>query len=177
MNKNTAPVIWLTGISGAGKTTLSRKLKKHLSDRCPTELLDGDEVRDFFGGDLGYSRSERIFNVKRIAFASKLLADNGITTIVANIAPYYEVRDFIRAKISNYVQIYVQVSFNEAARRDVKGYYKKFQSQEMSQLIGADDGYDVPRAPNIIIETEKETEEESLVRILRHLNSQRIGAQ
>lgn len=168
MSDRPAHVIWFTGISGAGKTTLAQGVRERLAG-CRVLLLDGDEVRDFFEGDLGYSRAERIINVRRIAFAAKLLADCGITVLVANIAPYYEVRDFIRRKIPQYIQIYVRASLETVRRRDVKGHYANFDSGGMDSLVGLDDAYDPPRAPHLTIDTDEQSIPASLDAILAYL--------
>lgn len=148
-------VVWLTGISGAGKTTLGSHISVWLEQRGHrVEFLDGDKVRDFFNNDLGYSREERVLNVTRICFAAKLLAEHGVTVVVANIAPYYEVRDFIRRRLDKYIQIYVKISVEGARNRDAKGHYADFNSGILSQLIGVDDVYDVPRNPDLVIDTE-----------------------
>jgi len=170
-----AYVIWLTGISGSGKTTLGLKIKKELNHKYEyVEFLDGDVVRDFFENDLGYTRQERIFNVKRIAFAAKLLVENNVNVIVANIAPYYEVRSFIRKHIKNYIQIYVNVTLEEARKRDVHGHYEKFDNGQIENLIGLDDAYDEPRNPNLTVHTTEETEEESLAKIMKYLEDKGI---
>lgn len=167
-----AYVVWLTGISGAGKTTLGQALKKELEKKYDRiEFLDGDLVRDFFENDLGYTRKERILNIKRIAFAAMLLAKNGINVIVANIAPYYEVRDFIRKHIKNYVQVYLKVSHEEVRKRDAKGFYKRHEKGELKNLIGMDDIYDVPRKPDLVIDTERESIEKALDKILNYLKA------
>ena len=164
-------VIWLTGISGSGKTTLAKSLKAKLAKKSvAAEVLDGDDVRAFFESDLGYSRRERIMNVKRIAFAAMLLARNGTNVIVANIAPYYEVRDFIRRKISNYIQIYLKTSVSKVMERDPKGHYRQAKEGKLKDLIGVDDAYDVPRRPDLIVETDKETVAESVLKIMNFLN-------
>jgi len=161
-------IVWLTGISGAGKTTLANSLFEEFKKRqLPVTILDGDKVRDFFEGDLGYSRQERIMNVRRIAFTAHELCQNGVNVIVANIAPYYEVRDFIRRKLSaNYIQIYLKVSLDEVTRRDVKGLYKQFNTGNLENIIGADDGYDVPRNPDLVIQTGNEDAQTSLKKII-----------
>lgn len=174
MTSNT-PVIWLTGISGAGKTTLALRLAERFrAEGKAYEILDGDAVREFFENDLGHTRKERILNVKRIAFAAALLARHGVTAIVANIAPYFEVRDFIRKKIPDYVQIYVRASVAEAARRDVKGHYARAKSGKMANMIGVDDSYDVPRRADLVVDTEKESVEESMEKILAFLQQKGV---
>ncbi len=166
-----AYVIWLTGISGSGKTTLSLKIKDELEKKYGNvEFMDGDIVREFFEDDLGYTRKERIFNVKRIAFAAMLLAKNGTHVIVANIAPYYEVRDFIRMHIEKYIQIYLQISIEEAMRRDIKGHYIKYRKGELNNLVGVDDNYDIPRNPDLVVDTGKEAVEESIHKIMNFLS-------
>ncbi len=163
----TKPVIWLTGISGSGKSTIANLLHEEFTKLgVSSVILDGDIVRKFFEGDLGYTRAERIMNVRRIAFAAKMLAECGTTVIVANIAPYYGVRQFIRAKTPNYVQVYVKASLDEVIRRDVQGHYAKYLAGEMTNIIGADEPYDVPRSPDIELDTEIETPDISCRRIL-----------
>lgn len=170
-----AKVIWLTGLSGSGKTTLGLRLKAELEKKYGrVELLDGDAVRDFFENDLGYSRKERILNVKRIAFAAMLVARNGTHVIVANIAPYYEVRDFIRKHIKDYIQIYLNASVEKVMERDVKGQYAKYKSGQMNNLIGIDDQYDIPRNPHLVIDTANESVGESLNRIMNYLKAQGV---
>lgn len=151
-----AKIIWLTGISGAGKSTIAEKLANdfHAKNEKVT-ILDGDVVRDFFENDLGYSRSDRIFNVKRIAFAAKLLADVGQNVIVANIAPYCEVRDFVRRKLGDYyIQVFLNCSLKEAIERDVKGLYKLAKEGKINNLIGVDDVYEPPRNPHLKVDSE-----------------------
>lgn len=168
-------VLWLTGISGSGKTTLGLKLKFELEKKYRyIELIDGDSVREFFGDDLGYTRKERIMNVKRITFAATLVAKNGTNVIVANIAPYYEVRDYIRTKIKNYIQIYLRISLERAMNRDVKGNYAKYKKGELSNIIGLDDKYDVPRNPALVVDTGLESVDESLHKIMSFLNTKGI---
>jgi len=165
-------VIWLTGISGSGKTTLGKGLYDVLCKRYSrVEFIDGDSVRSFFEDDLGYSRAERIMNVKRIAFAARLLALQGVQVVVANIAPYYEVRDFIRRHSKNYIQIYCEISLADVQKRDVKGHYARYAQGELTNLLGLDDTYDIPRTPDCIVHTGCETIEDSLQRIMACLET------
>lgn len=168
-------VIWLTGISGAGKSTLAHRLLLEFQKReIPVEILDGDEIRAFFESDLGYTRKERMLNVRRIAFAAHLLSKHGVNVIVANIAPYYEVRDFIRRKIPNYFQVYVEASDEVVKKRDVKGFYKKVANGLMSNMVGQDDVYDIPRRPDIVVRTDRQSIEESFVKIKEALIEKEI---
>lgn len=164
-------IIWLTGLSGAGKTTIGLMLVDVLKNLgIKTYLLDGDVVREFFESDLGYTRSERIFNVRRIAFAADVLSLNDITVVVANMAPYYEVRDFIRRKLGEkYIQIYLATTFEKVKERDVKGLYAKFLNGTMNNLIGADDAYEIPRRPHLTINTAEQTVDESMETLCRYL--------
>ena len=163
-------VIWFTGISGAGKTTVATLLQERFdSDGLENELLDGDVVRQYFDDDLGYTEKERIQNITRTAYAAGLLSKHGIIAIVAVIAPYYGVRDFIRQHTDNYIQVYVKVSVETAIRRDVKGHYKKYEDGEMENLIGVDDGYDIPRSPNLVLDTDLESPIESLEKLVSYL--------
>ena len=166
-------VIWLTGISGSGKSTIGLRLIEHFKHcELPVEFLDGDIVRDFFENDLGYSRYERLLNIRRITFAAKLLSDHGINVVVANIAPYYEARDFIRRKLSNYIQIYCAATLDKVAQRNVKGLYN--QNDAVGPLIGVDDVYDIPRSPDLILNTDTETEDESFMKLQYFLKGKTI---
>jgi len=163
---NNGFVIWFTGLSGSGKTTLARMTKELLeSNQQLVQLIDGDIVRDFFRNDLGYTEPERIENIKRIIFAASLLSENGISVIVANIAPYYEVRDIARRMIRNYTQIYLEVDIETARARDVKGLYKAYDLGEAKNIIGIDERYDVPRRPDLVIRTGDEAPRASLAKI------------
>lgn len=163
-------VIWLTGISGSGKTTLGLRLKVALESLgFVTKLLDGDEVRTFFENDLGYTRAERIMNVRRIAFAARVLSDSGVTVVVANIAPYFEVREFIRKKLPKYIQIYLKTSLEAVAKRDVQGHYRKYNAGKLDNLIGVDDQYEIPRSPDLIVNTDSESVDISFSKIINFL--------
>lgn len=168
MTKGT--VIWLTGISGAGKSTLAAYVSDTLRQQgIPCEMIDGEDVRDFFGNDISFTRTERITNLKRIVYGAKLLSGQGICVVVAAIAPYYEGRDFIRQHLNNYVQVYVKASLDTVVKRDVKGHYKKYTEGDVHNFIGMDDRYEEPRNPAVIVDTGNETVEQSLKKIIRHL--------
>ncbi|MCB0333426.1 MAG: adenylyl-sulfate kinase [Bdellovibrionales bacterium] len=154
-----AKVIWLTGISGAGKSTLGEKLFAYFSNHvAQVEFLDGNEVRDFFDNDLGFTDEERHMAIKRSVFGSYLLAKNGVHVIVASIAASYEIRDFIRTKLGDhYIQVWVKASVDTVRKRDVRGLYKAHDEGDEENLPGVDQGYDKPRNPHIVIETDSDT--------------------
>jgi len=163
-------VVWLTGLSGSGKSTIANILHKKLSKHTTkVTILDGDIVRDFFDGDLGYTRQERIANIKRIAFVSYILSKYNILVIVANIAPYYEARDFIRRKIKNYIQIYLKADIETCLRRSPKKYYEKFIKGELNNFVGLDEPYDIPRNPHLVVNTVRYNAEECAEYIYNYL--------
>jgi len=166
-----AKVLWFTGISGAGKSTLSEKLVQILTEhKQAVELLDGNYVRDFFENDLGFSPEDRKSVTKRIIFAAYLLAKNNVNVVVANIAPSYEIRDFARQKLGDYyVQIYLKASIAAVVERDVWGHYEKHKQGKEKNLIGIDDPYQEPRNPDLILDTDADTENESFIKLLEHL--------
>jgi adenylyl-sulfate kinase len=159
--------LWLTGLSGAGKSTIASavalKLRAH---NIPVEILDGDEVREHLSKGLGFSREDRDTNIRRIGFVAKLLARNGVAVISAAISPFRDVRDEVRVSSHNFVEIYVNASLDECIRRDVKGLYKKALSGEIPQFTGVSDPYEPPLTPELVLETDHETVDDSVGRIL-----------
>lgn len=164
-------VIWLTGLSGSGKTTLGTRITEDLCQEYRrVEFLDGNRVRDFFEDSLGYSRKERIRQLKRITFAAALLAKQDVHVVVASIAGYYEIRDFIRRKLGDsYIQIYIEASLKCVMRRDVHGHYAAFDSGNASSLIGLDEPYQEPRNPHLTVRTDQGTVSQSLSLIRKFL--------
>ncbi|MFN8525485.1 MAG: adenylyl-sulfate kinase [Chloroflexota bacterium] len=164
--------VWFTGLSGAGKTTLSEKLAALLRDRGhQVELLDGDVVRTHLSKGLGFSREDRDTNIRRIGFVSKLLSRNGVAVVTAAISPYRSVRDEVRAEIDQFIEVYVKCSLDELVRRDVKGLYAKALRGEISQFTGVSDPYEEPLAPEVTVETDREAVDESLSKIIHALHA------
>ena len=162
-------VIWFTGLSGAGKTTLAEKLAAYLKakgEKC--ELLDGDTVRNIFP-QTGFTKKERDEHVKRMGFLASMLERNGVTVLASFISPYRESRDFVRKMCRNFVEVYVSTSLEVCEKRDVKGLYKKARSGEIKSFTGIDDPYEPPLHPEITINTAEETVEESLAKLIDYL--------
>ncbi len=163
-------IIWLIGISGAGKTTIGRKLEQHfrrLEKKC--YLLDGDEVRDFFDRDLGYSDAEREANIKRIMLGAYLLDRNDIIGIICNIGPLEHLRQLARRKIAGYNEIYLKKDINISMKNDVKGIYQK--NMGKTEIVGIDAVFDEPQTPDLILEVDKMTVEETYQAVLDYIVS------
>jgi adenylyl-sulfate kinase len=157
-------------MSGAGKSTISERLAAELERRgASVEVLDGDEVRTHLSKGLGFSREDRDTNIARIAFVASLLVKHGAAVITAAISPYAQARDDARKRIGNFLEVYVRCSIEELARRDVKGLYKKAMAGEIGQFTGISDEYEPPSSPDVIVETEHETVEESVAKIVAAL--------
>src|SRR5713226_10290880 len=166
--------VWITGLSGAGKSTIAGRLADVLRQAGRgVEVLDGDEVRATLNSDLGFSKEARDANIRRIGYVARLLSRNGVAVIVAAISPYRAVRDEVRAAIEAegcaFVEVYARCSIDELARRDVKGLYKKALKGELPGFTGVSDPYEEPLNPDVVFDSEMESVEASLERILKHL--------
>ncbi len=158
-----APVIWLTGIPGSGKTTLAIDLEKYYKQNSlPVEILDGDEIRKTLSKDLGFSPEDRKEHNRRVIFVAQILSKNGVTTIIPLISPYRETRDFARKEIPNFVEVWVKTSVDECKKRDPKGLYKKALAGEIKNLTGLQAPYEEPQNAELILDTEKQNVEESV---------------
>jgi bifunctional enzyme CysN/CysC len=159
--------VWLTGLSSAGKSTLSRAVYERLWARGHrVELLDGDEVRQHLSRGLGFSREDRNENIKRIGFVAEMLARHGVTAIVSAISPYREGRNEVRARITNFLEVYVNAPLRTCEERDVKGLYRKARSGEIPGFTGIDDPYEPPLSPEVECRTDLETIAESAEKIV-----------
>ncbi|HKP85618.1 MAG TPA: adenylyl-sulfate kinase [Blastocatellia bacterium] len=162
--------LWFTGLSGAGKTTLARGVEKALRARAlRVEVLDGDVIRTNLSKGLGFSKEDRDTNIRRIGFVCDLLTRNDVVAVAAVISPYREVRQEVRRQIGSFVEVYVKCPIEVLAERDVKGLYKKALAGEIKNFTGIDDPYEEPPAPEVTVETDKETVEQSVRRILARL--------
>jgi adenylyl-sulfate kinase len=160
--------LWLTGLSGAGKSTVAAAVAERLrAERGGVEVLDGDEVREHLSKGLTFSREDRDTNVRRIAFVAKLLTRNGVAVITAAISPYRAIRDEARREIGDgFIEVYVNASLDECIRRDVKGLYEKALAGTIPSFTGVSDPYEPPLAPELELRTEHESLEESVERVL-----------
>src|SRR3954451_9287377 len=165
--------LWFTGLSGAGKTTISQLLEKELRARgSKLEILDGDIVRENLSKGLGFSKEDRDINIRRIAFVADLLSRNGVVAITAAISPYREIRREARAVHGDrFVEIYVKASVDECARRDVKGLYEKAFKGEIKEFTGVSDPYEPPENAEVTVDTENETIEESVAKVLAYVDA------
>jgi adenylyl-sulfate kinase len=162
--------IWFTGLSGAGKSTLSRIVEQRLKAHdLNVEVLDGDIVRTHLSKGLGFSREDRNTNIQRIAFVCNLLSRNGVIAIAAAISPYREAREWAREEIGNFVEVYIKCPIEVCRQRDVKGLYRLADEGKIKGFTGIDDPYEEPEHPELVIETAKETIEESVARIFAKL--------
>ncbi|MGC9380615.1 adenylyl-sulfate kinase [Streptomyces sp. MH13] len=162
----TGATVWLTGLPSAGKTTIAHELAGMLREEGNrVEVLDGDEIREFLSAGLGFSRADRHTNVQRIGFVAELLARNGVTALVPVIAPYADSRDAVRerheANGTAYVEVHVATPVEVCSVRDVKGLYAKQAAGELTGLTGVDDPYEEPVKPDLRIESQDQTVQES----------------
>jgi adenylylsulfate kinase len=176
MNNDTGFVLWLTGLSGAGKSTIANAIAPRLLERDHrVEVLDGDEVRTNLCQGLGFSREDRDTNIARIGYVAGKLAKHGVAVVVAAISPYREARDKVRASVSNFVEVHVAAPVETCAQRDVKGLYAKALSGEIKNFTGISDPYEAPLRPEIVLHTERQSVEESVAQVLAWLETNKLS--
>jgi adenylylsulfate kinase len=162
--------IWFTGLSGAGKTTISHQVEAKLREQgYKVEILDGDIVRTNLTKGLGFSKEDRDENIRRIGFVSHLLTRNNVIVIVSAISPYRDIRDEVRTRIGDFVEVYVNAPLNVCEDRDVKGLYQKARAGEIKKFTGIDDPYEAPLNPEIECRTDIEDLEESVAKVFAGL--------
>ena len=163
--------LWFTGLSGAGKTTISEIVEKDLRRRFGrVEVLDGDIVRTNLSKGLGFSREDRDTNILRIGFVAELLTRNGVGIIVSAISPFKEARDQVRRNIGeDFLEVYVDAPIEVCAERDVKGLYEKAFAGEIPEFTGVSDPYEPPTAPELVLNTDEEEPEESARKVIAKL--------
>jgi adenylylsulfate kinase len=150
-------VIWMTGLSGSGKSTIAKVIEKKLHEKNKlTYILDGDNVRHGLNNDLGFSKKDRIENLRRVTEVGKLFVDLGVVTIVSFISPYREDRERIKNYFSEgeFIEVYIKCSLKECERRDVKGLYQKARNGDIKDFTGIDSEYEPPFNPELVLDTE-----------------------
>ena len=171
-NGHKSAVIWFTGLSGSGKSTLSVALEKALfNEGKQTYRLDGDNVRHGLNKNLGFSPEDRTENIRRIGEVAKLMVDAGSITVTAFISPYKQDRDNVRAILEDdeFIEVYTKCSVEECENRDPKGLYKKARSGEIPEFTGISAPYEAPDHPEIILDTEHESINQSVDRVIQYL--------
>ncbi|RKY96096.1 MAG: adenylyl-sulfate kinase [Candidatus Hydrothermota bacterium] len=165
-----ACTIWFTGLPSSGKSTIANRVAEILKNKgYKVEQLDGDVTRKYLSKGLGFTKEDRDENIRRVGFVAKLLTRNGVFVTAAFVSPYREIRDEIRKEIGNFVEVYVKCPVEVCIERDVKGMYKKALKGEIKNFTGIDDPYEEPLNPEVIVETDKETVEESVGKVMRKL--------
>ncbi|MEK8130650.1 adenylyl-sulfate kinase [Paenibacillus filicis] len=149
--------VWLTGLSGAGKTTIAKEVNHRLLERSvPTEYLDGDELRQTLCKDLGFSEEDRHTNIERVTFVAKLLTKHGVICLAAFISPYEAMRELARREIGSFVEVFVTAPLKVLIERDTKGLYKKALRGEITDFTGIQAPYEAPRHPDLVLETDRQ---------------------
>lgn len=168
--KSKGLVLWLTGLSGSGKTTIAKGIERKLmeGDRL-VEVLDGDVVRTNLSKGLGFSREDRMINIRRLGFVANLLGRNGVVAIVAAISPYRAARDELRRTTENFVEVYINAPLEVCEARDVKGLYAMARAGEVRAFTGIDDPYEEPLSPDIVCYTAEESPKKSIAKVTAEL--------
>jgi adenylylsulfate kinase len=174
--KDNGFTLWFTGLSGAGKTTISKLIEDTLRERRQRlEILDGDVVRENLSKGLGFSKEDRDTNIRRIAFVADLLSRNGVPVITAAISPYTETRREARKLMGErFIEVWVKASVEACAERDVKGLYAKAFSGEIKEFTGVSDPYQDPEHAEIIVDTEAQEPAESAAQIIAYLEERKL---
>jgi adenylyl-sulfate kinase len=168
---------WLTGLSGSGKSTVARLAAGRLRDLGHrVEVLDGDDVRQNLCAGLGFSPEDRRENVRRIAWVADVLSRNDVITFTAAVSPYRSMREEARARMGRrFVEVYVRASVDECERRDVKGLYRRARAGEIRGFTGVSDPYEEPEAPELVLDTEAESAEQSAERLIDYVEQRLTG--
>lgn len=167
--------VWFTGLSGSGKSTLAQALAEDLRGRgMKVEVLDGDVIRTNLSKGLGFSKADRDTNIRRIGWVCQVLSRNNVVAIAAAISPYQAVRDEVREKMADFVEVYVETPLDVLIKRDVKGLYKRALEGEIENFTGISDPYEPPERPEVICRTDFERVGESLEKIISYLESESL---
>jgi sulfate adenylyltransferase len=168
-------VLWLTGLSAAGKTTIADLVYKELQEQgYKVERLDGDVVREYLSRDLGFSKEDRDENIRRVGFICKLLSRNGVGVIASFISPYRQVRDAVRSSVENFVEVYCSAPLEICEARDRKGLYKKARAGELEEFTGISDPYEAPENPEVILDTSGPYAKENAKKLVIYLKDKEL---
>jgi adenylylsulfate kinase len=177
LNNHKSCILWFTGLSGSGKSTIANALEKRLHEmKLQSYILDGDNVRHGLNKDLGFSSDDRKENIRRIGEVSKLFIDAGMITITAFISPFREDRELARGLVDNgeFIEIYIKCTLDTCEQRDPKGLYKKAREGKIPDFTGISSPYEEPFEAELVIETDKQSVEESVDTILDYLKTQAL---
>ena len=177
LNSHKSVIIWFTGLSGSGKSTLAHSVEEELHKlACRTFVLDGDNVRHGLSSNLTFSDNDRKENIRRIGEAAKLMMESGVIAISAFISPFKKDRNLIRQLLSqgDFIEIYCKASLEVCESRDVKGLYKRARAGEIKDYTGIDSPYEAPHNPELIVDTENESLEGSVTKVIDFLKSKEI---
>ena len=164
--------VWLTGLSGAGKSTVAAGVAAQLrTDGFPVEILDGDVVRQSLSAGLGFSKEDRDTNIRRIGFVAELLTRNDVLVLVAAISPYRDVRREVRERIGNFIEVYVRCPVSVLADRDTKGLYKRALAGDLDHFTGVSDPYEAPEDADVVVDSSVDSVEESVARVVAAIHA------
>jgi adenylylsulfate kinase len=167
-----APVLWFTGLSGSGKSTIATRVHETLDRRgVDVEYIDGDALREVFP-NTGFSRAEREEHLRRTGYLASRLAAHGVTVVASFVSPYRESREFIRRLCPGFVEIYVATPLEECERRDVKGLYARARRGEIRNFTGIDDPYEAPERPELTLDTRALSVDQAVAEVLAHVGGQ-----
>jgi len=162
--------LWFTGLPCSGKSAVADRVAEYLKDHgYRVERLDGDIVRQSLTRDLGFSKADRDENIRRVTFVAKLLTRNDVFVLTSFISPYRDIRAHARQEIGSFLEVYTKCALDECMKRDVKGMYQKAIKGEIKEFTGISDPYEEPQHPEILLETDKETLEESTAKVLARM--------
>jgi len=167
---NEGVTVWFTGLPCSGKSTIADRVAEILKEKgYRVERLDGDIVRQHLTKDLGFSKEDRYENLRRVGFVAKLLTRNGVIVLASFVSPYRDIRNELRNEIGNFIEVYVKASPELCAKRDVKGMWAKAKAGEIKNFTGYDDPYEEPENPELVLDTENESVDESVEKVLNKL--------